>query len=547
MITFSEIVSQVKNLVEKDPKIDWGFYNIKGNSCFIFFSSPNSQGLSFNSKLKKLRTGSLIPKKTVTKDEELKLHSEMVKKYRSLVKGSVTADDYHPNDGWKIFHANNEELLNSTRGFWKELVHSINRQGYRVEVYMVECNMEEGGMTKEETSSSFKYNEFFMLLNYDEEFAETHKGKIGAKKLGLLEARRKSKLLSMNQPSHLSKGLYNIIDENFIDLFGQGNSMLERYSDEKSGKVLHEIIVMYDQYGEEPTLDDYTLTSEVSHWKSENLSIPAKSLEKKLNEFDPEVAGTNFYSMKTARLAVFVPCDKLIESPHWNHVVESVERYGYKIDIAIVEYDESPSRKNKISVFLFLQRDMELHQKHRGKIMARNLGLLDKRILSFEGFLFESNNDAVADILRTLARNYESKKFFYTDHLQFNVEEERREWRDTRKYVQLEETVKHDAEYLLKFKLDGAKYSMEIKFDFTFKGAKEKDAPENLADSDIGRLGVVLTGIQPKSLKLKSNTMDFSTSSLAESLKDATVAFLQKMMSVDYDTLGPELYDMQQK
>ena len=170
-------------------------------------------------------------------------------------------------------------------------------------------------------------------------------------------------------------------------------------------------------------------------------------------------------------------------------------------------------------------------------------------IKNFEQFLNESSDQdfKVSDIFSTLSRNYESKKMFYTDLLQFVVEEERRDWGDIRAKAELEKNKTEDGFYKLVFVLDEKKYLLEINFSFTYRGTKEKDAPETASEEDLKRLNVVLENIKVKKISLKASGMDYQTSSPSKAVLDSCEKFMVKMMEVDYDTLGSEIYSLQQE
>jgi hypothetical protein len=170
-------------------------------------------------------------------------------------------------------------------------------------------------------------------------------------------------------------------------------------------------------------------------------------------------------------------------------------------------------------------------------------------INNYQQFLLESENEdtRLVDFFASISRNYESQRPFYTDQLQFVVEEERRDWRDTRKYVELEKTVTHEASYKIKFKMDEKLYLLEIEFDFNFEGRKERDAPEAMAQDDEERLNIVLQKIGLKKIKIHSTTYNITKSGkeITPPVKKACEAFLVKMMEVDYDTLGEEIYKIE--
>lgn len=170
-------------------------------------------------------------------------------------------------------------------------------------------------------------------------------------------------------------------------------------------------------------------------------------------------------------------------------------------------------------------------------------------INNYRQFLLESENEdtRLVDFFASISRNYESQRPFYTDQLQFIVEEERRDWRDTRKYVELEKSVTHEARYKLKFKMDEKTYLLEINFDFTFEGRKERDAPEAMAQEDEERLNIVLEKISIQKIRVRSTTYNIlkTGKEITPPVKKACEAFLVKMMEVDYDTLGEEIYKIE--
>lgn len=169
-------------------------------------------------------------------------------------------------------------------------------------------------------------------------------------------------------------------------------------------------------------------------------------------------------------------------------------------------------------------------------------------IKNFTEYLLESQDGdtRAVDFFASLSRNYESSKPFYTDLMQFTIEEERRDWRDTRKYVELEKKVTHEAFYKLKFELDKKMYLLEINFDYVFDGQKEKDAPETISDEDMQRLNVVLEEVRIKKIRIVSSDFNYDSSSPSDPVKKACEAFLIKMMEVDYDSLGAEIYKIEQ-
>ena len=167
-------------------------------------------------------------------------------------------------------------------------------------------------------------------------------------------------------------------------------------------------------------------------------------------------------------------------------------------------------------------------------------------IKNFEQFNESQNNDfKITDLFSSLMRNYESKKMFYTDLLQFAVEEERRDWGDTRQKVNLEKPKTDDAFYKLIFHLDEKKYLLEINFKITYNGKKEKDAPETASEADLERLNVVLENVQIIKIHIKATDVDYTSSSPDKAVYESCKKFLVKMLSVDYDTLGEELFSFQ--
>jgi hypothetical protein len=169
------------------------------------------------------------------------------------------------------------------------------------------------------------------------------------------------------------------------------------------------------------------------------------------------------------------------------------------------------------------------------------------KIKNFNDFLFESEDTdtRVVDFLSSVSRNYTNSRAFYTDQLQFVVEEERRDWRNTRKYAKLEETITHDASYKLKFVMDEQTYLMHIKFTFSFNGNKEKDEPEPTPESN--NLNVVLEKIDISKIEIKSSILEYNSDKISEPIRKACEAFLVKVLESDYDSLSSEIYRIEQK
>jgi hypothetical protein len=170
-------------------------------------------------------------------------------------------------------------------------------------------------------------------------------------------------------------------------------------------------------------------------------------------------------------------------------------------------------------------------------------------IKNFTDFLNESKDHdfKVADLFATLTRNYETKKNFDTDLLQFIVEEERRDWGDLRAKAELEDTKTDEGFYKLVFIIDEKRYLLEIKMDISYRGKLEKDAPETASDEDLNRLNLVLENIEVKKISLKATDLDYVTSSPSDSVLSACKKFLVKMLEVDYDTQGNKIYSLEQK
>lgn len=171
-------------------------------------------------------------------------------------------------------------------------------------------------------------------------------------------------------------------------------------------------------------------------------------------------------------------------------------------------------------------------------------------IKNFEQFIFESQDSdtRLVDFFAALTRNYESKKPFYTDLLQFKVEEERKDWRPTPEVVELEKPVTVEASYKLKFTLDEKVNILKMDFTFIIIGQTEKDAPEAVSSENEGRLNIVLENVTTKTIDLKTQEFDIlkTKKELTEPVKKASEAFLIKMMEDSYDSLGAEIYKIEQ-
>ena len=171
-------------------------------------------------------------------------------------------------------------------------------------------------------------------------------------------------------------------------------------------------------------------------------------------------------------------------------------------------------------------------------------------IKNFNQFIFESQDTdtRLVDFFSSLTRNYESKRPFYTDLLQFTIEEERKNWRSTTEIVELEKRVTVDASYKIKFNLDEKVNILKIDFTFVIIGQTEKDAPEAMSEENEGRLNIVLENVTTTKIDLKATDMDIfkSKKDLTEPIRKASEAFLIKMMEDSYDSLGAEIYKIEQ-
>ena len=169
---------------------------------------------------------------------------------------------------------------------------------------------------------------------------------------------------------------------------------------------------------------------------------------------------------------------------------------------------------------------------------------------NFKQFIFESQDQdtRLVDFFAALSRNYETKRPFYTDLLQFKIEEERKDWRSTREIIELEKPVTVEASYKLKFILDEKTNILKLDFSFVINGQIEKDAPEALADEDQGRLNIVLEKVTINKIDLKTTDFDIQKSKkeLTEPVRKAAESFLVKMMEDSYDSLGAEIYKIEQ-
>lgn len=167
-------------------------------------------------------------------------------------------------------------------------------------------------------------------------------------------------------------------------------------------------------------------------------------------------------------------------------------------------------------------------------------------IHNFKDFLLESDGSAqIADLLTSLTRNYKSTDSFRTDLSHFDVDTEERHWEDARQHTELEKTVTHDATYKLLFKLDQSKYKLYIDFTFSFYGSAEKDAPDNNVEE--GKLATILDRINIKRLKIESDKVNVDTKNVKGIVKKSLDAFLIKMLELEYDSISPKIYSLEQQ
>ena len=169
-------------------------------------------------------------------------------------------------------------------------------------------------------------------------------------------------------------------------------------------------------------------------------------------------------------------------------------------------------------------------------------------IKNFNNWLVESGEQSlkISDIFNTVSRFYDTAQSFNTDNKQFTILEERRDWGDIRQKAELEKLkVQENAFYKLVFINDEVKYLLEINFNFSYIGKKEKDAPETASEEQLCRLNTTLEKIEIKKILLKSGTVDYVSNSSSKSVRRACEKFIIKMMVSDYDSLGAELYNLE--
>jgi hypothetical protein len=164
------------------------------------------------------------------------------------------------------------------------------------------------------------------------------------------------------------------------------------------------------------------------------------------------------------------------------------------------------------------------------------------------GLLESQDTDTrLVDFFSSLTRNYTTERPFYTDNLQFIIEEEKRDWSSTIDKVELEKKITIEANYRLKFISDEKKYILSIKFDFIIEGHKEKDAPEAMSQENQERLSISLEHIDIKHITAKSSSIDYDSSEISQPIRRACEDFIIKMLENDYDMPGGEIYKLEQK
>lgn len=164
------------------------------------------------------------------------------------------------------------------------------------------------------------------------------------------------------------------------------------------------------------------------------------------------------------------------------------------------------------------------------------------------GLLESQDTDTrLVDFFSSLTRNYTTERQFYTDNLQFVIEEEKRDWSSTIDKVELEKRTTIDAVYRLKFISDEKKYILNIKFDFIIQGHKEKDAPEAMSQENQERLSISLEHIDINKIIVKSEVIDYETTNISQPIRRSCEDFIIKMLENDYDMLGGEIYKLEQK
>lgn len=159
----------------------------------------------------------------------------------------------------------------------------------------------------------------------------------------------------------------------------------------------------------------------------------------------------------------------------------------------------------------------------------------------------ENDDMRLVDFFASLNRNYQTELPFYTDFLQFDVKEEKKDWRRTIDSIEFQKDVVTDAKYKLVFRMDEKDYILNVNFSFTTCGQHEKDAPEKLSTENEERLTIVLKGMKINTISIKSSEydIDLKGSQMTLPVRTACEEFMKKMMKTEYDILDADLYKFQ--
>jgi hypothetical protein len=170
------------------------------------------------------------------------------------------------------------------------------------------------------------------------------------------------------------------------------------------------------------------------------------------------------------------------------------------------------------------------------------------KLKNFQQYLTEKEDSmlkdaAVSYMFQEVDRNYNNSPFLNSMRTQtILIHEERRDWKDFTKDLELNTEKTQDAKFYMKFEREEDLVEFQIDFTIAYKGVKNFDIPEPSYDYNRvdARLGSSLENITVKRIKMKSNSISYNETKFSKDLNKTVLRLLLNIFKPQFDMIGDE-------
>lgn len=154
-----------------------------------------------------------------------------------------------------------------------------------------------------------------------------------------------------------------------------------------------------------------------------------------------------------------------------------------------------------------------------------------------------TDDAGVANLFQEIDRNYNNYPSLSSlKSAEMLVLEERRDWPDFSKTVELETVKSAPCKFYIRYQKDGGEYQAQVDFNISYKGVENFDIPEPdyWYEQNQKRMGISLEGIKIKKIMAKSNELSYSSSKSSKDLGKTVIRFLLNVFKPQFDMVGDE-------